>query len=161
MKKLMVAAMLLLCVSSVYAQRAEFGVKLGGFANYDPAFNNAIVPMTGGSLLFQLGKSPLQLGAVAELGLDGSGAVLGIGTDLNYVLKIGKHIRVYPGIDMRLMTAYSDAALGLGSHAGITYRLNSRVNLNAEAGPRVLWFNASPGYNYIVGTGTVGLRFAL
>lgn len=161
MKKLIVAAMLLLCVYGVYAQRAEFGVKLGGYANYDPAFNNAIVPMTGVSLLFKLGKSPLQLGPVAELGLDGSKAVLGMGADLNYLLKIGKSIRLYPGIDMRLMTAYNDAAFGLGTHAGVTYRLNSHFALNAEAGPRILWFNVWPGYNYIVGTGSIGLRFSL
>ena len=169
MKKLITAALLLLCVYSVDAQPAELRVKLGGFTNYDPAFYNTIVPMTGLSVLFKPMNGPLQLGPVIELGIDGPDVLLSAGADFNFLIGLRRGIKVYPGIDMRMMNAYHDVGFSFGTHAGLSIPLVPKLSFNVEAGPRVMWFNRYPTYtdaypvnhSYVVGSGSIGLRIAL
>ncbi len=159
MKKIILMASVLLGTTFAYAQKTELGVKIGGFANYDPAFVNGIVPMTGISVLFRPHNGMLQLGPVAELGIDDGDFVGTLGMDLNVPIGIRKIGYVYPGVDIRLMNAYSDFAFSAGVHGGINFQLTKHMSLNAEAGPRLISFNALPRNGYLVGSGTIGLRF--
>lgn len=159
MKKIVLAVTLLLCVYGVNAQRMEVGFKLGALVNSDPAFVDGVVPVTGFMLMFRPHNGYFQAGPVAELGIDNGRAVLALGPDFNVPINIGKIGYIYPGIDMRLMSAYNDAAFSVGMHAGLNLRLTKRMSFNAEAGPRAIWFGAYPGHNYLAGSGSAGLRF--
>lgn len=172
MKKLLLAATLLLFVYSVNAQRLEAGFKLGGLVNYDPAFVNGVVPNTGFVLLFRPNNGMFQFGPVAEMGIDNGDAVLALGPDFNVPINLGRIGYIYPGISLRIMSAYNDLAYSAGMHAGLNLKIANRMSLNLEAGPRIIYFDGRPGViyydgvpssstNYIVGSGSVGLRFGL